>query len=123
MPCIGNVPIIVASGNIVKASGPVSATTIFTPAAAGVFRVSIYVAGPGNGLSQPINLTWTDISGAQAGHFGANQLNGNGQETIDPAASVSVVIEAEADAIQVSTSQVTGTGVGYTLYYVVEQLA
>ena len=47
MPCIGNVPSIVASGSIVKSSGGnIAATTLSTLASAGLFRISVYFDGP-----------------------------------------------------------------------------
>jgi hypothetical protein len=125
MPCIGNVPSIVASGSIVQASGGnFSAVTLYTPAAAGLFRVSFYVDGDniGGGHSAggegplsnaSILLSWTDASNPQE-----NEIS---SQTLAPA-SYTELIHSVADAIQLSISG-NGQTIPYTVFYVVEQLA
>lgn len=134
MPCIGNVPSIVASGSISKAAGTpntIPVTTIYTPAAAGIFRVSIYFTTASGSASHNLVLAWTDENGSQsadtlAGYLdGANSGGGIGINSFSATgtglSAADIVIHSSANAIQVSTR--TGGSAAGTLYYTVEQLA
>ena len=134
MPCIGNVPSIVASGSIASEANPsgpgtiIPSTTIYTPTAAGIFRVSVYVAGVASGNPssfENLYLTWTDENGSQQLQAGEN-LDGNSGfssgSSLGGLQAFDLIVHAEADAMQVSADHGSGAGT-YTLYYVVEQLA
>jgi hypothetical protein len=124
MPCIGNVPSIVASGSIVKSSGGnISATTLFTPSAAGLFRVSVYLDGPtGAAGNTGASISWTDSNGAASVTL---QL-ANNPWIAGPNSPCSgwsdVFIHSLADAIQFALSG-NSSSTAYTMWYVVEQLA
>jgi hypothetical protein len=124
MPCAGNVPVIVASGSINQPSGgDISTTTLFTPAADGVFRVSLYfdgvVAWAGNATS--VIFSWTDDSGAQHITMPMSNLP-YGFSNSPHSAAIAIPIHAAAAVITIATSGNTDTN-NYTLYYIVEQLA
>ena len=121
MPCIGNVPSIVASGSIDKPSGGnISATTVYTPSDAGVYRISIYATmASGFGGGAATSVTWTDDRGAR----NAGVPFGNLQGSSNNDAGAVIAFRALADAIQLSTDMAGSSSVAYTLYYVIEQLA
>lgn len=123
MPCIGNVPTIVASGSTSVASGPISMFTIFTPTAVGVFRVSFYYSRFTEGRG--IVITWTDNTeptGSPATpDKEADFSYGGGGGYI----SESQILLSDASApIQIGVpDEASGGGLGGTLFYIVEQLA
>lgn len=110
MPCIGNVPAIVASGSF-NQSGPLSATTLFTPTVTGIYRISVYAVGSNtDGIGA--SLAWTDENRSQS----VSPINLNGAQEI-----VAVAHAVASSNIQLSSgADVTDT---VTYRYVVEQLA
>lgn len=128
MPCIGNVPNIVASGSLQHTGVSMAATTIFTPAATGVYRVSIYISPELNG-SYPagtppcdFTLTWTDASTSRSLSIIGGTLDGGAVSAAPKITAGDLIIQSTASAIQVATSNGVLTGV-YDIYYVVEQLS
>jgi hypothetical protein len=121
MPCIGNVATIVANGSISRPSGgDFPSTTIFTPAAAGLFRVTVYLATI-NSPTFYLDLAWTDENGSQTLRAAPGQLDGGSNGVIGNLGAFSIMIHSEAAAIQISTDQ--GSTSAAVLWYVVEQLA
>ena len=122
MPCIGNVPTIVASGSINYTGASHAATTIYTPSASGTFRVSIYITAASVPATDA-TLTWTDINGSQSVAVGGGLDGSNtGGQFSEGVSGFDLILQSEADAIQIATSDGNGSG-NYTIYYVVEQLA
>lgn len=118
MPCIGNVPIIVASGNLVSEEtlgSPIPETTIYTPVSTGIFRISIYISVTPVVPACDLTLTWTDSVTDQSTTISPTGFS-EGVTVAD------FTVQSVASDIQVSTSGGNTTGT-YTLYYVVEQLA
>jgi len=121
MPCV-NAPIIAASGSYNQPDtgaangGSLSATTIFTPAAAGIFRVSVYVTISNNGFADVV-VNWADENHSNLS-AGLNVSGTFGEQDF--------ILHAAASAIQVSTdagANPNPTAATYTLYWIVEQLA
>lgn len=114
MPCIGNVPSIVANGSITH-SGNLTATTIYTPTAAGLFRLSVYITPTSGSNGGSVSPIWTDVNGQTQN--GTLDLNTNGY-----LATESWTFNADASTnIQLATNSMVGRS--YILYYVLEQLA
>lgn len=103
---------IVASQTWTSQSSALSATTVYTPAAAGLFRVSAYLDGVVASQSASTTIAWTDSHQSRS-----SSLNSLGNAS---APSAQVLWSAASDPIQVSTV-FSGTGT-YNLYVVVEQL-
>lgn len=128
MPCIGNVPSIVASGLISHTGASMSAVTIFTPLTTGTYRVSLYVSPepnasyPAGSPTVDITLTWTDSNSARTLVLGKSHLDG-GSSIADPGFTAGdLIIQSTASDIQVSFANGASV-VTYDIYYVVEQLA
>jgi hypothetical protein len=126
MPCIGNVPTIVASGTIQWTGASHASTTIFTPSVAGTYRVSLYLSPephssyPAGSPTEILQLTWTD---SNSGHIAsANQSGGSNAPTDTPYTILSLLLQSATSAIQFSASSGAAV-VTYDLYYVVEQLS
>lgn len=126
MPCIGNIPSIVASGSIQWTGASHTASTLFTPSTAGTYRVSVYLSPEPNGSypsgspSAVLQLSWTD---SNSGHLlSFTQQGGNNAPSDTPFTHGDLVIQSATSAIQVSASSGSSL-VTYDLYYVVEQLA
>lgn len=112
---------IVASVQLIGQTGNIATTTIYTPAAAGLFRVNVYqicsVAGTAGTLATTIG--WTDAVGAK---------------TIKPAADIDLAstangatgmsfISTTASAITYASAITGGTGSPqYAIYLVIEAL-
>jgi hypothetical protein len=130
MPCIGNVPSIVANGSIQWTGASHAATTIFTPTVTGTYRVSLYLSPEPNGSypsgspSESITLSWTDPTAARSITANAYTLDGAGItiNSTENLTALDLVLAATTSAIQVSSAGGSSM-VTYDLYYVVEQLA
>lgn len=126
MPCIGNVPSIVASGSISQPSGGnFTATTLYTPAADGVFRISVYFDGDvaWSGNSAQATISWTDDTAARSAVFseGSNDII-EGQNGSGSAAIQSCPIHSAANAIKLALAG-NGNTSAFVAYYIVEQLS
>lgn len=110
-----DIPNEVASQSFTSQTTALAATTVFTPSAVGLFRVSMYT----NAASNPgvtITVSWTDPV------FGANSVQFPQVSTINNSANNygSAFLRVSANSnIQVSAS---APSVTYNLYVVVEQL-
>jgi hypothetical protein len=130
-------PAIVATVKLTGQTAPISATTLFTPTATGLYRVSAYMTQvtPVNLLNVfwYLNLRWTDDAGAESASVQTNHMllqtltsgtppEAYGFEAIPP--GTTSVIEAKAgQPITYSVVLSAGTSGGtYSLYMVVERL-
>jgi hypothetical protein len=112
MPCIGNVPVIVASGSISQPDGgDLSATTLFTPSASGLFLVTLYISCAVT--SGTIAFTYTD---SLASRNLAPGLVARGTYTwlFDSVADVPFTFAWDDNG--------SGSEYGFNIDYVVEQL-
>ena len=113
---------IVATVSLTGQTGNIGATTLYTPAASGLYKVSVYhlcsVAGSGGSLATQIG--WTDAVQAQTSNPAADiSLTSAGN-----AASGISLIQATANAITYSATIAGGTGnPQFNLYIVVERLS
>lgn len=133
--------VIVAQGQLRNQTAPIPATTIFTPAAHGLYRFSAYAtlisSNPMYGTERFLNLSWTDDAGPQtapvlwsydlnAGQFwqgfGFSSSSDAGQG--NPLGGSVTTFEAKANQpITYSVTQVgNNDGLSYSLYYALERL-
>jgi hypothetical protein len=124
-------PVIVARGKVVNRSTTVPTTTIFTPQATGLYRLSVYgtiTTADANSLSVwSYHFGWTDDAGAQ---IFPGLVAGSGN-TLGPFGAYGLVVggasypfEAKAGAaVTYSIVQVgPPDGSAYSLYYTLERL-
>lgn len=121
MPCAGNVTTVVAAQTFVQSSGgDLGTTSLFTPSASGLFRMTvnlesaseIWSEGGSNAVVQP---TWTDDYGNTGSNF----------SEVVAAKALSyqwIFRSAASEPIEIGTSGIATTS-AYTLTAVVEQLA
>lgn len=116
------VPVIVASYKLTGQSGALSNTTIYTPAAGGLYRLDYYLALAATGVANVTpQLTFTDDFNSEvvglhgtASSFGqANAQCVGDSFTFKAAASV---------AIQIATTVASGSTPTYNLYATLVQL-
>ncbi|HWY20989.1 MAG TPA: hypothetical protein VNX26_07190 [Candidatus Acidoferrum sp.] len=130
-------PVIVATVKLTGQTAPISSTTLFTPTATGVYRVSAYMTQvtPVNLLNVfwYLNLRWRDDAGAESAAVETNNPvlqtltsgappNAYGFDGIPPGSTS--IIEAKAgQPITYSVVLSAGTSGGtYSLFMVVERL-
>ena len=130
-------PAIVATVKLTGQTAPISATTLFTPTATGVYRVSAYMTQvtPVNLLNVfwYLNLRWTDDAGAEAASVQTNHMllqtltsgtppEAYGFNSLFPGNSSIIEVKA-GQPITYSVVLSAGTSGGtYSLYMVVERL-
>lgn len=102
---------IVATQSFVGQTVSLASTAIYTPAAAGLFRVNIYVEKTGTGNLNPV-VTWTDDYSASSKGFTGLPFE----------ISTFTVRSAAASAISVAAPISSGTPT-FSVYVVIEQLA
>lgn len=111
---------IVATALLTAQTADISATTIYTPAASGLYRVSVYhLCTTAGGGTLTTAIIWTDDYQAQTTSPASNlDLSGAGN-----AATGTTFIRSTASAIQYSTSIAGKSGSPqYALFVVVERL-
>jgi hypothetical protein len=125
-------PVIVAKGRFVNRATPIPTTTLFTPSADGLFRLSIYMTETVTGAnvfdSWVFVLNWNDDAGAEGSNVDSLTVNQAppgawGNEGFAFAGTVQT-FEAKASqpvTFTVTYSPPTPSG-AYSLYYVVERL-
>lgn len=121
MSCV-DLPQIVAKQSWLSQSSALAATTIYTPSADGLFRVSAYIeVSSGSTRAPSAQMTWTDDHAAQnnSGLLGGVDVAGNW--TINGSFATRAFRATSGNPIQISTSLSAGTGT-YDLYVVIEQL-
>lgn len=113
-------PTVVASVSLTLQTASISATTIYTPASAGIYRASVHhlcsVAGAAGNLNSTI--LWTNI-------IGATSVIPPAQVNLASAGSWGsgiVTFRSTATAIQYSTTVVNGAGSKYSLDIALERL-
>ena len=113
MACI-SAAVEVASGSLTGQTGAIAAFTLFTPPAAGLFRLSVrgVFTTVGSISDFGVALSWTDESGAN---------NGAVQYGTLPSPSY-VIYSSASDPIQLSASVEPGFNSTYNLHWVLEQL-
>lgn len=97
-------------------SGAISETTVFTPAEAGIYRLSVYLeySEPGNPYGP--NFYWTDSSGNV--NTNPQTIGNTGQ------AFASFIIHSVAgEPISFSTSPLNEAGASYNVHIIIEKLA
>jgi hypothetical protein len=117
MSCV-DLPQIVAKQSYLAQSTALGSTTIYTPAAAGLFRISGYFESTGSNGGQ-LNVFWTDDHRAQAGGAVINTLASGGWGSNGSFQAITIR-SAASNPITITTS-FSGTGT-YDVYVVVEQL-
>ena len=133
-------PTIVRKVVLVNQTAPIPTTTIFTPGASGLFRVSVYmtqVSPGGADDSWSCNLNWTDDAGAESSSavnfygiitMGVRQTPPNAYGSLSSSGNVGNVVTIEAVAGQPITFSVqpllgrSGGDGTYSLYLTVERL-
>ena len=127
-PVVLTSPVIVARGNLVNQTAEIPQTTIYTPSATGLYRLSAYtvetVPVDIQNAYWSFNLFWTDDGGAQANYSNVYQpvLGGFGTATWTPG-SVSVFRANAGQAVSYSVTLAGGTSGGtYSLYYTLEKI-
>jgi hypothetical protein len=125
-------PVIVARGKLLNQTAPIPVTTLFTPSARGLYRLSVYgtttKADPTSTSGYNYNLFWTDISGASNYYLDAiasfDSFAGNWNQTCCAVPTGMEVFQAEEGTAV--TYQVTQSGPPdkaiYSLYWTVERL-
>lgn len=114
--CI-NVPSVVASQSFLAKTASFAATTIYTPAAAGVYRVSVTIAVNGTGTISS-QLGWHDSYVSQI----AALCNATGT-TYQPDRSVVCIQVGASQAITLLGTASGGFTGSYDMYITIEQLA
>ena len=118
MPCAGNVPVIVASSTLTQPSGgSIAATTIFTPSASGLFRLSAYVTSSASLDNPTFTISWTDAQGGQS------QISFWRYNTLDTKSLSGSWVFNAASGNDIQIEFDTTTTSAYTVQYVLEQLA
>lgn len=116
------VPVIVESYSLVGKTGALSATTIYTPAEDGLYRIDYYLALAATGVANvtPVidftddfNAETVNLYGTASGFAQANAQAVGGSFTFKAKAS---------QPIQLSTSVASGTTPTYNLYATLVQL-
>jgi hypothetical protein len=110
-----DIPNEVASTSFLNQTTALSSTTLFTPSAAGNFRVSIYTSAASN-PNVTVTVSWTDAAN------GANSVQFTQISTITSSKNnygIAFLRSAASSAIQISATLPT---VSYDLFSVVEQL-
>lgn len=116
MSCV-NVPQIVASQTFLLQTSSLSSTTIYTPAAAALLRVSYYIESSVTGQDVTLGLTWTDNYQTQSNTV----ANSNESQKFNLGSNpVSVIHSAASQPIAI-TASFSGSG-SYNVYVTVEQL-
>jgi|SRR5580765_3427661 len=105
------VPVIVAKQSFLGQSGTLSSTTLFTPEAAGDYRISIILSSNDSSV-QPV-ISWTDENGARS-----ETLNINSQNSMYTRHATYLLHSAASSAISVSESGATT----HDLFITVEEL-
>jgi len=105
-----DIPNEVASRSFINQTGNIAATVLFTPSAAGLFRLSVYINGSPVVSSVTVTFTWTDDVGAQSLALG---FGGSFLQDV-------AMLRVASGSISVSASQSGGTT--YSLFVTVEQL-
>jgi hypothetical protein len=112
MPDI-DIPNRVASQSFLNQTGNLASTILFSPAAAGNFRVSVYAElKAGSTAVVTITFLWTDDDGAQTLALSLGVPGGYSHDTI--------FIRSASGSISVSASQSGGST--YSLYTAVEEM-
>lgn len=115
MPDI-DIPNVVASTSFVGKTGAISATTLYTPGTAGLFRVSVYVTAPAQSQVGPsITLAWSDPNGAQSVAF-TIPISGVSPSQL----SFTQLMEVASGSISLSATDPNGDT--YSVYVAVETL-
>jgi hypothetical protein len=121
MSCV-DLPQIVAKQSWTSQSGALASTTVYTPSAAGLFRVSAYIeVSSGSTRAPSASMTWTDDHAAQNNSGALGAVDASGNWTINGSYATRAFRVAANTDIKVSTSIGAGTGT-YDLYVVIEQL-
>lgn len=116
MPCQSTS--IVASQTFSSQSSGLSATTVYTPSAAGLFRVSAYMEASTTNCDGAPVVYWTDTYRSKNATLENLQFSSG-----VPVASGHIFWSAASQPIQVSTVfDVNSGSATYNLYVVVEQL-
>jgi hypothetical protein len=117
-------PRIVAEIALTNQTAPIPTTTIFTPQATGVYRISAYitVTQPGDGQGVwSLEVFWTDDAGAEVSCL--PNVNNAAKPPFAYANPIPALATFEAKAGVPVTFSVTGSTTGtYSLYFTVEQL-
>lgn len=113
MPAV--VPDIVATSTFIDQTAAIGTTTLYTPPAAGLFRVSMYyMRQAGAGVNMNPTVAWTD---RYAGH----SYNGNNIQT---GVAFMTCFDVQSEASQPITLACTITGSPtYSIYITIEHLA
>ena len=115
MACV-DLPQIVAKQSYTGKTAALASTAIYTPAASGVFRVSVALENTTGGTDNvTATITWTDAYHSQTIDM---QKYARGIYTSGFWGVIAIPV-ASGNAISISASYVSGT---YDLYVVVEQL-
>lgn len=123
-------PLIVVKGKLANVTGVIPQTTIFTPTATGLYRLSVYAttttADPGSGSFYGYNLFFTDVTGAQQSYqellASTDGQTGVWNQGLVP---YSVAFQAEAGtpvSYSLTLEQGPADTAVFALYYVVERL-
>jgi len=114
-------PCIVATASLTAQSAPLPLTTIYTPPASGLFRVSTYMSvGKGQHSTAPtwfLTLGWTDDNGPRHVDTTVDQKTSNA----NTATTVIQAVGGEPVAYRTSLQGELGAAT-YNLFIVVEQL-
>lgn len=114
-------PAIVATAALTGQTASIGATTLYTPAAIGTYRVSVYqlCSGAGSGGTLDTTIGWTDNVQAQSSNPAAQvDLTSKGS-----ASSGTIFIQSTAAAITYETTVAGAAGdPEYDLYITVERL-
>lgn len=117
-----SVPVIVESYKLTGQTGALAATTIYTPAADGLYRLDYYLALAATGVANVNpNLIFTDdfVAETVALHGTASSFGQANAQCVGD----SFTFRAKAgQAIQISTSVASGTAPTYNLYATLVQL-
>lgn len=106
-----NIAPLVASGSILAQTSPLSGSTIYTPTAAGLFRVSLFNEGTGGG-TMALSVLFTDDTGSHVVSSPGTTL---------PQTFSAVVRCTAGNDIQVAADIFSGSPT-FSLFYAVEQL-
>lgn len=112
---------IVGTVSLTAQAGDIGATTIYTPAAAGIYKLSVYAICTTAGSAGTLTVTagWTDDAAART----SNVVNGL-DLTGTNAAENTLTIRSTATAITYATAIAGGAGSpAYALFIVLERLA
>jgi hypothetical protein len=128
-------PVIVAKQRLVNQTAPIPATTIFTPAHDGVYRLSVYAtltkSDPSSQAYWSFVADWTDDAGSEYFNGGVYYIFGNyppqqflNYNSQGPLGGLVVTIEAKAGTpVTFAMSQPGGPdNSAYSLYYTLEKI-